>query len=63
LLLNESFGTKTIGEFASKKINITVKNIKKNKITKKDHFVIKSIDNEILGREIMKLIPLHGDVK
>ena len=63
LLLNESFGTKTIGEFASKKINITVKNIKENKITKKDHFVIKSIDNEILGREIMKLIPLHGDVK
>ena len=63
LLLNESFGTKTIGEFASKKINITVKNIKENKITKKDNFVIKSIDNEILGREIMKLIPLHGDVK
>ncbi len=63
LLLNESFGTKTIGEFASQRINKTVKNIKKKNISKKDMLVINSIDNDILKREIMKLIPLKSDVK
>lgn len=63
LLLNESFGTKTIGEFASQRINKTVKNIKENNISEKDLLVIKSIDNDILEREIMKLIPLSGDIK
>ncbi|EBM5390472.1 ATP-binding protein [Salmonella enterica] len=63
LLLNESFGTKTIGEFASQRINKTVKNIKENNISEKDLLVIKSIDNDILEREIMKLIPSSGDIK
>lgn len=63
LLLNESFGTKTIGEFASQRINKTVKNIKKKNISKKDLLVINSIDNDILKREIMKLTPLMADIK
>lgn len=63
LLLNESFGTKTIGEFASQRINKTVKNIKKKNISKKDILVVNSIDNEILEREIMKILPLNSDVK
>ncbi|AVP02526.1 MULTISPECIES: AAA family ATPase [Enterobacter cloacae complex] len=63
LLLNESFGTKTIGEFASQRINKTVINIKQKKASKKDYLVIQSIDNDILEREIMKLLPLNGDLK
>lgn len=63
LLLNESFGTKTIGEFASQRINETVRNVKKKNISKKDLLVIKSIDNDILEREIMKLTPSGIDIK
>lgn len=63
LLLNESFGTKTIGEFASQRINKTVKNIKEKNISKKDYLVIQSIDNDILEREIVKLLPFNGGLK
>lgn len=57
LLLNDSFGAKTIGEFASQKINSAVENIKNKKITAKDLYTIDVIDNEILKREIQKIMP------
>lgn len=63
-LLNDSFGAKTIGEFASQKINATVRNLKRTrtqKISSGDAHVISIIDNEILKREINKIIPFEGE--
>lgn len=55
-IFNHSFKSRTIGEFASQRINEAVKNLQKGKLTPRDKVVIRSIDNPIIRREIDILI-------
>ena len=55
LLLNKSFSSKNIGEFASSKINSAVENLKNNYQDELDLQVIDAIDNEVLKNEIIRL--------
>jgi hypothetical protein len=67
LLINQSFGSRSIGEFASEVINSVVKEIKSGVFSDKSNYVLKVMDNEILKREICRIIDendrLNGDVK
>jgi len=53
-LLNQSFGAKTIGEFASEKINEVVRNYSEGKNSDKDDFIVSSIDNPIIKAEVLR---------
>ncbi|XKB81753.1 AAA family ATPase [Morganella morganii] len=56
ILLNESFGTKTIGEFATNKIEAIIDKIPNETLTEKDHYLINNIDNPLIKSEIERLI-------
>lgn len=55
-IFNHSFKARTIGEFASQRINEAVKNLQMQNLTLRDKLVIKSIDNPIIRREIELLL-------
>lgn len=55
LLLHNSFGSKSIGKFASSKINSAVENLRDGVATHIDIQIIKAIDNEVLKKEIFRL--------
>ncbi|WP_447876535.1 AAA family ATPase [Serratia fonticola] len=59
-LLNESFGSKTIGEFASNKINELVEAIFSGVLEERHHAILKSIDNEIIKRELNSILQENG---
>lgn len=63
LLFNESFGSKTIGEFASIKINETVNKIKEGRIGEMEETIIDYIDNDIIKRELLKRLRDKGLLK
>lgn len=55
-IFNHSFKARTIGEFASQRINEAVTNLQAQNLTLRDKLVIKSIDNPIIRREIELLL-------
>lgn len=55
-LLDESFDTKTIGQFSSEKINQLIGRIKNNVIEDSDHYIIEQIDNSLIKNELENLI-------
>lgn len=59
-LLTQSFGAKTIGEFASTKIKSAVESIRSGHASKVDRFVIESIDNPIIKAEVINITNRHG---
>lgn len=61
ILLNESFGTKTIGEFATNKIETIIDKIPNKILTEKDYYLINNIDNPLIKSEIERLIMQHKD--
>lgn len=63
LLFNESFGSKTIGEFASVKINETVNNIRNGYLGTMEEAIIECVDNDILKRELLKIAREKGLLK
>ncbi|MGL6000353.1 MAG: AAA family ATPase [Pseudomonas proteolytica] len=58
-LLTQSFGAKTIGEFASAKIKSAVESIKSGNASEIDKFVIESIDNPIIKAEVDHIANRH----
>jgi predicted ATPase len=54
MLFIDSFGTETIGEFATQKINEAYLNFSESKQTKKDYNIIKSIDSDVLRKEFYR---------
>ena len=58
-LLTQSFGAKTIGEFASAKIKSAVESIKSGHASEIDKFVIESIDNPIIKAEVDHIANRH----
>ncbi|KRP45447.1 AAA domain-containing protein, putative AbiEii toxin, Type IV TA system [Pseudomonas libanensis] len=54
-LLNQSFGAKTIGEFASTKIKSAIDAIKLGQDSTLDNFIVESIDNSIIKAEILRI--------
>lgn len=55
-ILNLSFGASTIGEFATRRINATIDKLqKKQPLTPTDEYVIASIDDPIIVRELKRL--------
>ncbi|HCD9054574.1 TPA: ATP-binding protein, partial [Klebsiella quasipneumoniae] len=56
ILLNESFGTKTIGEFATNKIEKVISKIPENTLTEEDYYIIENIDNPLIKNELERLI-------
>ncbi|MFV8808880.1 AAA family ATPase [Yersinia enterocolitica] len=61
ILLNESFGTKTIGEFAANKIEKIINKIPYNNLTEEDHYLIGNIDNPLIRNEIERLVLQYKD--
>ncbi|HDL6635336.1 TPA: AAA family ATPase [Yersinia enterocolitica] len=61
ILLNESFGTKTIGEFATDKIEKIFNKIPYNNLTEEDHYLIENIDNPLIKNEIERLVLQYKD--
>ncbi|WP_154660072.1 AAA family ATPase [Pseudomonas parafulva] len=59
-LLSQSFGAKTVGDFASKKINEVVINSKQGRVSAIDEFVISSIDNPIIKAEVLRRVRGEG---
>lgn len=59
-LLTQSFGAKTIGEFASAKIKSAVESVKSGYDSELDRFVIESIDNPIIKAEAINIAKRHG---
>lgn len=57
-LLDESFDTKTIGQFSSEKINKVIDRINKNEneIEDSDCYIIDQIDNNLIKNELKNLI-------
>ncbi|WLH87577.1 AAA family ATPase [Pseudomonas sp. FP2338] len=55
-LFGQSFNAKTIGEFASEKINEAVENLQAGEGNLKDTLIINCIDNPIIGREIAEIL-------
>lgn len=60
-IFNHSFKARTIGEFASQRINEAVNNLQSQSLTLRDRLVIKSIDNPIIRREIELLLEIKKD--
>lgn len=54
-LLNQSFGAKTIGEFASTKIRCAIEAIREGQDSILDRFIVESIDNPIIKTEILRI--------
>ncbi|MHC8347414.1 AAA family ATPase [Pseudomonas sp. RT6P73] len=55
-ILNRSFSSRTIGEFATREINNTIHKINKIPLTEKDHYIISMIDDPIIKNEIERTI-------
>ncbi|CAI3794066.1 hypothetical protein GLGCALEP_00857 [Pseudomonas sp. MM221] len=55
-IFNHSFNSRTIGEFASQRINEAVISLQNQNLTLRDKLVIQSIDNPIIRREIELLL-------
>lgn len=53
-LINQSFGSKTVGEFASRKINEVVSKASLGSRSETDDFIISSIDNPIIKAEVLR---------
>ncbi|MNM98022.1 hypothetical protein D3C81_1105430 [compost metagenome] len=53
-LLNQSFGAKTVGEFASRKINEVVSDFSKGKRSEEGDYIVSSIDNPIIKAEVLR---------
>ncbi len=62
MLFSESFGTTTIGEFATTKINELYNNFISDNASKKDYKILEYIDSEILRREFKRQFNI-GDKK
>jgi len=59
-LLNQSFQSRTIGEFASQRINELINNLKEGIEGKRDKIVAESIDNPIILAELDRLVRFEG---
>jgi len=55
-VLNRSFSSRTIGEFATREINKTIKNIKTSVPTERDQYIISMIDDPVIKNEIEHMI-------
>jgi len=53
-LLNQSFGAKTVGEFASRKINEVVSDLSEGRRSHEGDFIVSSIDNPIIKAEVLR---------
>ncbi|QGT80925.1 AAA family ATPase [Pseudomonas coronafaciens pv. coronafaciens] len=60
-LLNQSFQSRTIGEFASQRINELINNLKEGIEGKRDKIVTDSIDNPIILAELDRLVSFEGN--
>ncbi|HCB1650052.1 TPA: AAA family ATPase [Citrobacter freundii] len=58
ILLNESFGTNTIGLFAAQKIDDLISRIKRNVFTADDEKLVQKIDNQLIKDEVERLIKI-----
>jgi len=55
-ILNLSFDSSTIGEFATRKINATIDKLENSEpLTPVDHYIIASVDDPIIRRELQRL--------
>lgn len=59
-ILNLAFESSTIGEFATRTINKTIKNLKSGQFTARDRYLISIVDDPIIKRELQSMIP-NGD--
>lgn len=58
-LIDNSFNTKTIGQFSSEKINSLITKIKDGKLNEIDYYLIEQIDNDLVRNEIKRLVNQH----
>lgn len=56
LILNRSFSSRSIGEFATREINSTIQRAKAGRLDDKDRYIIDLIDDPIIKREIHHII-------
>ncbi|AWT10038.1 hypothetical protein DM292_07380 [Stutzerimonas frequens] len=64
LILNRSFGARTMGEFAILEINKTLHNAAEGQLTDRDHYVRSIIEDPVITREIDYLLgrrAVHAD--
>lgn len=61
-LLNQSFGAKTVGAFASRKINEVIASLTTGQISDTERFIVSSIDNPIIKSEVERRIKREGIV-
>jgi predicted ATPase len=55
-LLNHSFHARTIGEFASQRINELIENLKQGQLSDRDRAIMECIDNPLIQDELKRLI-------
>ncbi|MEN5302591.1 AAA family ATPase [Pseudomonas sp. TWI628] len=55
-LINQSFGAKTVGEFASRRINEVVSNASQGVRSELADFIVSSIDNPIIKAEVLRRV-------
>lgn len=60
LLLNRSFGARSIGEFAIGQINQTLLNATDGQLTERDHYIRSVIEDPVITREIDYLLSRRG---
>ncbi|MNJ70339.1 hypothetical protein D3C77_667890 [compost metagenome] len=56
-ILNLAFDASTIGEFATRRINATIKNLKAGRLTERDQYLISIVDDPIIKRELKAMAP------
>lgn len=61
MLFSESFGTSTIGEFATTKINEIYNNFASSNVSQKDIKILEYIDSDILRREFKRRFNIGGE--
>nr|WP_305144799.1 AAA family ATPase [Cronobacter malonaticus] len=61
MLFSESFGTSTIGEFATTKINEIYNNFANSNASQKDIKILEYIDSDILRREFKRRFNIGGE--
>lgn len=54
-ILNICFDASTIGEFATRKINSTIENIKQKGLSPRDEYLISVIDDPVIKRELIRM--------
>ncbi|WP_331695799.1 AAA family ATPase [Pseudomonas sp. ZY71] len=55
-LLNRSFHARTIGEFASQRINELIENLKQGRFSERDRAIMECIDNPLIQDELKRLM-------